>query len=181
MECALTVIGKAYELGRGIEQDEFKAFETYSKAMTICKNSNSKCSCSNGLIAHCYYKGIGVEKNEEMAYDIIKTTVDALGNNSHDYVALLYSYFALNNIEGFDLITSLTLFENIENYSHNIYIIMILKRIYKRLGKHNDVRRMAKMEKKALENTGELNLNYVRKYIKNFNDFYPILNRDFTL
>ncbi|KLI35293.1 hypothetical protein SZ50_04265 [Brachyspira hyodysenteriae] len=181
LECALTVIGKAYELGRGIEQDDFKAFEIYSKAMTICKNSNSKCSCSNGLTAHCYYKGIGVEKNEEMAYDIIKKTVDALGNNSHDYVALLYSYFALNNVEGFDLVTSLTLFENIENYSHNIYIIMTLKRIYKKLGKYNDVRRMAKMEKKALENTGELNLNYIRKYIKNFNNFYPILNRDFTL
>lgn len=122
-----------------------------------------------------------MKKNEEMAYEIIKRTVDNLGKYSHDHVALLYSYFALNNIEGFDLIKSLTLFENIDQHSNNLYIIMTLKRIYKKLGRKYDVKRMSKMEIKALENTGELNLNYLRKYIKNFNNFYPILNNNFTL
>ena len=181
LECALTIIGKAYEIGRGANKDYNKAFEMYNKAREICEKSNSKCSCSNGLTAHCYYKGIGVEKNEEMAYEIIKRTVDNLGKYSHDHVALLYSYFALNNIEGFDLIKSLTLFENIDQHSNNLYIIMTLKRIYKKLGRKYDVKRMSKMEIKALENTGELNLNYLRKYIKNFNNFYPILNNNFTL
>lgn len=179
LECALTIIGKAYELGRGIKQNNDKAFEMYYKAKEISEINNSKCSCSYGLMAHCYYKGIGVEKNEKMAFDIIKNTANTFGKDSHDYVALLYSYFALNNVEGFYLHKSLTLFENIEQYSNNLYIIMTLKRIYKKLGRYNDVKRMSKMENKALENTGELNLNYLRKYIKKFNDFYPILNFTF--
>lgn len=175
LECALTIIGKSYEIGRGAKQDCNKAFEIYNKAKEICEKRNLKCSCSNAMTAHCYYKGIGVQKNEEEAFNIIRKTADTLGKDSHDYVSLLYSYFALNNIKGFDLFKSLTLFENIEQHSHNIYIIMTLKRIYKKLGRHYDVKRMSKMEIKALENTGELNLSYLRKYIKNFNNFYPIL------
>ncbi|WP_300712001.1 hypothetical protein [uncultured Brachyspira sp.] len=175
LECALTIIGKSYEIGRGAKQDYNKAFEIYNKAKEICEKRNLKCSCSNAMTAHCYYKGIGVQKNEEEAFNIIRKTADTFGKDSHDYVSLLYSYFALNNIKGFDLFKSLTLFENIEQHSHNIYIIMTLKRIYKKLGRHYDVKRMSKMEIKALENTGELNLSYLRKYIKNFNNFYPIL------
>ncbi|WP_300703521.1 hypothetical protein, partial [uncultured Brachyspira sp.] len=160
LECALTIIGKSYEIGRGAKQDYNKAFEIYNKAKEICEKRNLKCSCSNAMTAHCYYKGIGVQKNEEEAFNIIRKTADTFGKDSHDYVSLLYSYFALNNIKGFDLFKSLTLFENIEQHSHNIYIIMTLKRIYKKLGRHYDVKRMSKMEIKALENTGELNLSY---------------------
>lgn len=177
LECALTITGRAYELGRGLEQDYNKAFETYSKAREISEKNHSRCSCANALTAHCYYKGIGVEKNEKAAFDIIIKTIDDFGKDCHNYAALLYSYFALNNVEGFDIYKSLTLFDNIESKKNNIYIIMTLKRIYKKLGKNHDVKRMAKLENKSLESTGELNLNYLRSYIKKFNDFYPILNR----
>lgn len=181
LECALIIIGKAYELGRGLEQNNNKAFEMYIKAKKLCCINNSKCSCYAGLTAHCYYKGIGVKKNENKAFSIIKKYADIFGKDLHEHAALLYSYFALNNIEGFNLFKALTLFENIEQYSSNVYIIMTLKRIYKKLGRNYDVKRMSKMENKALGNTGELNLNYLKKYIKNFNNFYPILSRDFNL
>ncbi|ADG71354.1 tetratricopeptide repeat protein [Brachyspira murdochii] len=179
LECALTIIGKGYELGRGIEKNPNKAFEMYYKASELSDINNSKCSCAKGLTAHCYYKGIGVEKNERMAFDIVNKTAMSKGKDSHDHIALLYSYFALNNIKGFDLITALSLFDTIESHANNLYIIMTLKRIYKKLGRKLDVKRMEKMEKNASEVTGELNMSYLRKYIKKFNDFYPILT--FTL
>ena len=179
LECALTVTGKAYELGRGMERNPDKAFEMYYKAKEIAEINNSKCSCAKGLVAHCYYKGIGVEKNESIAFNIVKNTVNEKGKDAHDHIALLYSYFALNNIEGFDLVRALSLFDNIELCANNLYIIMILKRIYKKLGRYYDVKRLSKMENNALKVTGELNLSYLRKYIKKFNDFYPILS--FTL
>lgn len=151
----------------------------YYKASELSDINNSKCSCAKGLTAHCYYKGIGVEKNERMAFDIVNKTAMSKGKDSHDHIALLYSYFALNNIKGFDLITALSLFDTIESHANNLYIIMTLKRIYKKLGRKLDVKRMEKMEKNASEVTGELNMSYLRKYIKKFNDFYPILT--FTL
>ena len=179
LECALTIIGKGYELGRGIEKNSNKAFEMYYKACELSDINNSKCSCAKGLTAHCYYKGIGVEKNESIAFDIVNKTAMSKGKDSHDHIALLYSYFALNNIKGFDLITALSLFDSIESHANNLYIIMTLKRIYKKLGRKYDVKRMEKMEKNAVMVTGELNMSYLRKYIKKFNDFYPILT--FTL
>ncbi|MEI0567501.1 CDC27 family protein [Brachyspira pulli] len=174
LECALTVMGKGHELGRGIERDDKKAFETYCKAKEIADKNNSKCSCASGLVAHCYYNGIGVDKDENKAFEIVKDIANKKGKDSHDHIALLYAYFALKNIEGFDLKEALILFENADY--NNLYIVMTLKRIYKRLGFHYDVKRMSKMENKAIELAGELNMSYLRKYIRKFNDFYPILN-----
>ena len=173
-ECSLSIIGRAYELGRGVEQDSNKAFEIYYKAKELADMNNSKCSCGKGLLAHCYYNGIGVEKNEKEAFKIIKETAEFLGSESDINVALLYSYFALNNIEGFDLITSLSLFDC--NDTKKLCVAMMLKRIYKKLNMPHDVRKMSKMEINALENTGELNLSYLRKHIKKFDNFYPILH-----
>ncbi|MEI0607274.1 tetratricopeptide repeat protein [Brachyspira pulli] len=174
LECALIVMGKGHELGRGIERDDKKAFEIYCKAKEIADKNNSKCSCASGLVAHCYYNGIGVEKDENKAFEIVKDIAKKKGRDSHDHIALLYSYFALKNIEGFDLKEALILFENADY--NNLYIVMTLKRIYKRLGFHYDAKRMSKMENKAMELVGELNMSYLRKYIRKFNDFYPILN-----
>lgn len=62
LECAYIIMGRGYELGRGVEKNENKAFEIYFKANEIAKINNSKCSCSKAALAHCYYNGIGVEK-----------------------------------------------------------------------------------------------------------------------
>ena len=173
-ECPLVIVGKAYELGRGVERDVNKAFEIYYKAKEIEDINNSKCSCAKGMLAHCYYKGIGVQKNEKIALEIIKETAESKGNESDINVALLYSYFALNKFDGFDLFTSLLLFDGID--VKKLGVIMTLKRIYKKLNMPHDVKRMSKMEINALENTGELNMNYLRKHIKKFDNFYPIIH-----
>ena len=174
LECAYIIMGRGYELGRGVEKNENKAFEIYFKANEIAKINNSKCSCSKAALAHCYYNGIGVEKNQSKALNIVKKIAETRGRFSHSHIALLYSYFALNNFEGFDLKKALSLFNQTLPHYSDLSVVMTLKRLYKKLGRNKDVKRMIKIEAETLKRTGEFNLNYLRNYIKNFKNFYPI-------
>ena len=174
LECAYIIIGRGYELGRGVEKNENKAFEIYCKANEIAKINNSKYSCSKAALAHCYYNGIGVEKNQVKALSIVKKIAETRGRFSHSHIALLYSYFALNNFEGFDFKKALSLFNQTLPHYSDLSVVMTLKRLYKKLGRNKDVKRMIKIEAETLKRTGEFNLNYLRNYIKNFKNFYPI-------
>lgn len=174
LECAYIIMGRGYELGRGVEKNENKAFEIYFKANEIAKINNSKYSCSKAALAHCYYNGIGVEKNQSKALSIVKKIAETRGRFSHSHIALLYSYFALNNFEGFDLKKALSLFNQTSPHYSDLSVVMTLKRLYKKLGRNKDVKRMIKIEAETLKRTGEFNLNYLRNYIKNFKNFYPI-------
>lgn len=174
LECAYIIIGRGYELGRGVEKNENKAFEIYCKANEIAKINNSKYSCSKAALAHCYYNGIGVEKNQAKALSIVKKIAETRGRFSHSHIALLYSYFALNNFEGFDFKKALSLFNQTLPHYSDLSVVMTLKRLYKKLGRNKDVKRMIKIEAETLKRTGEFNLNYLRNYIKNFKNFYPI-------
>ena len=174
LECAYIIMGRGYELGRGVEKNENKAFEIYFKANEIAKINNSKCSCSKAALAHCYYNGIGVKKNQSKALSIVKKIAETRGGFSHSHIALLYSYFALNNFEGFDLKKALSLFNQTLPHYSDLSVVMTLKRLYKKLGRNKDVKRMIKIEAETLKRTGEFNLNYLRNYIKNFKNFYPI-------
>ena len=174
LECAYIIMGRGYELGRGVEKNENKAFEIYFKANEIAKINNSKCSCSKAALAHSYYNGIGVKKNQSKALSIVKKIAETRGRFSHSHIALLYSYFALNNFEGFDLKKALSLFNQTLPHYSDLSVVMTLKRLYKKLGRNKDVKRMIKIEAETLKRTGEFNLNYLRNYIKNFKNFYPI-------
>lgn len=174
LECGYIIMGRGYELGRGVEKNENKAFEIYCKANEIAKINNSKYSCSKAALAHCYYNGIGVKKNQSKALSIVKKIAETRGRFSHSYIALLYSYFALNNFEGFDLKKALSLFNQTLPHYSDLSVVMTLKRLYKKLGRNKDVKRMIKIEAETLKRTGEFNLNYLRNYIKNFKNFYPI-------
>lgn len=174
LECAYIIMGRGYELGRGVEKNENKAFEIYFKANEIAKINNSKYSCSKAALAHCYYNGIGVKKNQSKALSIVKKIAETRGRFSHSHIALLYSYFALNNFEGFDLKKALSLFNQTLTHYSDLSVVMTLKRLYKKLGRNKDVKRMIKIEAETLKRTGEFNLNYLRNYIKNFKNFYPI-------
>ena len=165
LECAYIIMGRGYELGRGVEKNENKAFEIYCKANEIAKINNSKCSCSKAALAHCYYNGIGVKKNQSKALSIVKKIAETRGRFSHSHIALLYSYFALNNFEGFDLKKALSLFNQTLPHYSDLSVVMTLKRLYKKLGRNKDVKRMIKIEAETLKRTGEFNLNYLRNYI----------------
>lgn len=169
------ILGRAYELGRGIEKNEDKAFEIYYKSNEIAKMNNYHSSCSKAALAHCYYNGIGVTKNEALALELIKDAVDNYSENCHDYVLLLYAYFALTNKDGFSLEKAASVFDEDITYHNSLSFIMTFKRVYKKLGNSSMVKKLSSIEKETLKNTGEFNLNYLRKYIKNYNEYYPIV------
>ncbi|AFR69446.1 tetratricopeptide repeat protein [Brachyspira pilosicoli] len=169
------ILGRAYELGRGIEKNEDKAFEIYYKSNEIAKMNNYHSSCSKAALAHCYYNGIGVNKNEALALELIKDAVDNYRENCHDYVLLLYAYFALTNKDGFSLEKAASVFDEDITYHNSLSFIMTFKRVYKKLGNSSMVKKLSSIEKETLKNTGEFNLNYLRKYIKNYNEYYPIV------
>lgn len=169
------ILGRAYELGRGIEKNEDKAFEIYYKSNEIAKMNNYHSSCSKAALAHCYYNGIGVTKNEALALELIKDAVDNYSENCHDYVLLLYAYFALTNKDGFSLEKAASVFDEDITYYNSLSFIMTFKRVYKKLGNSSMVKKLSSIEKETLKNTGEFNLNYLRKYIKNYNEYYPIV------
>ena len=169
------ILGRAYELGRGIEKNEDKAFEIYYKSNEIAKMNNYHSSCSKAALAHCYYNGIGVNKNEALALELIKDAVDNYSENCHDYVLLLYAYFALTNKDGFSLEKAASVFDEDITYHNSLSFIMTFKRVYKKLGNSSMVKKLSSIEKETLKNTGEFNLNYLRKYIKNYNEYYPIV------
>lgn len=169
------ILGRAYELGRGIEKNEDKAFEIYYKSNEIAKMNNYHSSCSKAALAHCYYNGIGVTKNEALALELIKDAVDNYRENCHDYVLLLYAYFALTNKDGFSLEKAAFVFDKDITYHNSLSFIMTFKRVYKKLGNSSMVKKLSSIEKETLKNTGEFNLNYLRKYIKNYNEYYPIV------
>lgn len=169
------ILGRAYELGRGIEKNEDKAFEIYYKSNEIAKMNNYHSSCSKAALAHCYYNGIGVTKNEDLALELIKDAVDNYSENCHDYVLLLYAYFALTNKDGFSLEKAASVFDEDITYHNSLSFIMTFKRVYKKLGNSSMVKKLSSIEKETLKNTGEFNLNYLRKYIKNYNEYYPIV------
>ena len=174
-EPSYIIIGRAYELGRGVEKNEDKAFEIYYKANEISKMNNYHSSCSKAALSHCYYNGIGVEKNESLALSLIKNAVDFYSENCHDYVLLLYAYFALIGKEGFSLEKADSVFDKNIIYHNSLSFIMTFKRVYKRLGNSAMVKKLSSIEKETLKNTGEFNLSYLRKYIKNYNQYYPIV------
>ncbi|MEI0595990.1 hypothetical protein [Brachyspira pilosicoli] len=169
------ILGRAYELGRGIEKNEDKAFEIYYKSNEIAKMNNYHSSCSKAALAHCYYNGIGVNKNQALALELIKDAVDNYSENCHDYVLLLYAYFALTNKDGFSLEKAASVFDEDITYHNSLSFIMTFKRVYKKLGNSSMVKKLSSIEKETLKNTGEFNLNYLRKYIKNYNEYYPIV------
>ena len=174
-EPSYIILGRAYELGRGIEKNEDKAFEIYYKSNEIAKMNNYHSSCSKAALSHCYYNGIGVNKNEALALELIKNAVDNYSENCHDYVLLLYAYFALTCKEGFSLEKAASIFDEDITYHNSLSFIMTFKRVYKKLGNSSMVKKLAGIEKETLKNTGEFNLNYLRKYIKNYNEYYPIV------
>ena len=174
-EPSYIILGRAYELGRGIEKNEDKAFEIYYKSNEIAKMNNYHSSCSKAALSHCYYNGIGVNKNEALALELIKNAVDNYSENCHDYVLLLYAYFALTCKDGFSLEKAASIFDEGITYHNSLSFIMTFKRVYKKLGNSSMVKKLAGIEKETLKNTGEFNLNYLRKYIKNYNEYYPIV------
>ena len=180
LDFVYALLGMCYEYGRGVIKDTNKAFEIYYKWDRYIELHNSKSTILKGMLAHCYYNGIGVEHNEALAFEIVKNAVERRGKNCDTSLILLYSYFALMGYEGFTLSRALLLFNENLPYYKDLATIMILKRLYKKLGKKKELKIATKKELDTIKNTGSFLLSYYSPYLKNFNIFYPLIleNKD---
>lgn len=175
VSCPLTLIGHAYELGRGVEHNEKKAFKYYEKAYNIAKKNNSFCTCANAALAHSYFMGIGVAKDENKAIDIVLSVIKEKGKDSNNDIMLLYAYFALNNYEGFDMNKALELLENEMPYPSNVFLPMMLKRLYKKLKKQEKQEEIENIIEETLKRGTGIYDEQAKKYLDNFDIFYPML------
>ena len=171
--CMCSTMGKFYEF----KQDFNNAFKHYNEAFKIYNNQPyNPCNCSVGYLAHCYYKGIGVEQDIVKAKDFILSGIYAMGKNSSNSVIYLYAYFALKGFEDFDLKLAKELLSSthtFDRYEVSKYVML------------NQINRKLNVKDKELEITTKRCLKYLtveaKKYYKDnikLEVSYPYL-RDF--
>lgn len=129
--CMGSTMGKFYEL----KQDYKLAFEHYEKSFALySKQLYNPCNCSVGYLAHCYYKGIGVEQNISKAKSLILDGINKMGKNSSNSVIYLYAHFALKGFEDFDLSKAKELLSSTHTFDrYEISKFIMLKQLNKRL------------------------------------------------
>ncbi len=176
LDVAYALLGMCYELGRGVSKDENKAFEIYYRWDRYIEINNSKSTVLKGMLAHCYYNGIGVNCDRDIAFNIVRSAVYKRGKNCDISIILLYSYFALMGYDGFVISRALLLFNENLPYYRDLATIMMIKRLYKTLNKKKELKLAIKKEISTIKNTGEFSLLYFRPYLKNFNIFYPFIS-----
>lgn len=98
--CILTIYGRSIEfMGNALG-----AFEQYKKAYEIYKKEiHMTCNCANGYLAYSYLNGIGTNKNEELAKELIIEGINKDGMLSAGLVIYHYAYFALLGDSRFSL------------------------------------------------------------------------------
>ena len=80
------------------------AFEQYKKAYEIYKKEiHMTCNCANGYLAYSYLNGIGTNKDEELAKELIIEGINKDGMLSAGLVIYHYAYFALLGDSRFSL------------------------------------------------------------------------------
>ena len=171
--CMCSTMGKFYEFKR-----EFgAAFKYYNDAFNIySKQQFNPCNCSVGYLAHAYYKGLGVEQNEDKAKELIFEGIKKMGKNSSNSVIYLYAYFALKEESGFDLNFAKELLSSTHTFDrYEISKFVMLKQINNKLNvvdKNLDI--LIKQSLKYLSNDAK---KYYKENIKKELS-YPYL-RDF--
>lgn len=171
--CMCSTMGKFYEF----KQDFNNAFKHYNEAFKIYNNQPfNPCNCSVGYLAHCYYKGVGVEQNITKAKDLVLSGIYSMGKNSSNSVIYLYAYFALNDEKDFDLIKAKELLSSthtFDRYEVSKYVML------------NQINRKLNINDKELEIATKRCLKYLTKDAKKYykdniklDKSYPYL-RDF--
>ena len=169
--CMIATYARLLELTNQPEQ----AFIHYNKAyIAECNEIMPACNCAHGYLAHAYINGIGTQKSITEAQKLIKEGISIAKDCSSNIVIYLYTYFALQNIEGFDLNTAKTYLEG--KYPFCRYEItrpMMLKLIYNKIGLPTD--ELNKIIKESIKYGEKSN----KKYYKENKDktlIYPSIN-----
>lgn len=124
------VLGRYFEFGLGVETDESKAADYYTKA--VLKDGNDDALIALGLL---YLQGRGVEKNEEFAYNLFLRAAKQGNPIARLYVGRCY-------MDGIyvpaDIDEAIKWYELSAN-GHLVDAYWILDKIYKERGEYNKV------------------------------------------
>ena len=83
---AIFEVAKAYYLGRGVNEDNDKAFELFSKVASL----DPGFADVYAFIGRCYEKGWGTTQNLKKAFDSYSTGADLGSAGCYYYLAKLY-------------------------------------------------------------------------------------------
>lgn len=160
--CMCSTMGKFYEF----KKDFTKAFNHYNQAFTIYSKENyNPCNCSVGYLAHCYYKGIGVNQDITKAKELIQSGITKMGKNSSNSVIYLYAHFALMGYDGFDLLTAKELLSSTHTFDrYEISRLIMIKQINAKLKIYD--KSIDLLIKKSLKYASKDAVAYYKKNIK---------------
>ena len=170
--CLKTTMGRYYEKSKNNTE---KIFTTYSEAYKeYTLDEDASCNCAAGYLAHAYLNGIGTKIDIDKAKELIIEAYKKRGIYSSNIVIYLYTYFALQNMEGFDKTEALKCLETTYPfYRYELTRYMYLVKIKKAL--HMDYSCDEQMIKKCLKYSSK----EVKKYYKenkNKDICYPCFN-----
>ncbi|CAB4393334.1 unnamed protein product [Rhizophagus irregularis] len=81
---ALYKLGESYELGKGVNISEIKAFYYYKQA------AKSGCIYGKYKLAHYFLHGIIVDCDEKKAHNLYKEAAEGGNNDAHEILSALY-------------------------------------------------------------------------------------------
>ena len=92
--CALGLLGRAYELGFGLERDEAEAVRLYRRAEDVSR-ARGGCSCFQERLVHAYRLGLGVKKSLENSFGLAKSAVENSPAEISDCLIMYYAFLSL--------------------------------------------------------------------------------------
>lgn len=135
VSCMQAMMGRFHEFTKNYEE----MINYYQFAHQAYLNDEYKtCNCSEGYLAHAYINGIGVLKDEEKASKLILNAINDLGGYSSGIVIYLYTFFALKNVEGFNLEYAEELLNKTHAFKrYEITRYILLKQVLNKLNKNS--------------------------------------------
>ena len=130
--CIKTITGRFYEVAK---KDYDKAFAYYKEAYEMYqKDPFPSCYCPVAYMSYALYFGIGTEKDEEKALEMLSDIINKYGKLNSNIAIYYYTYFALKEIPNFSLEKAFECLKSIYPfYRYEITRFVYLDRVCKKL------------------------------------------------
>ncbi len=164
--CAVGLLGRAFELGLGVGQDEAEAVRLFRKAEDISR-ARGGCSCFQERLIHAYRHGIGVKKSPENALGLAKAAVESSLEEVSDCLIMYYAFLSLESECGEDTLFSLkTMLRGVlRRDPHEITARHLLYITLCRLGERRAASRCLSQLSEEIESSRSISAALVKKRI----------------
>lgn len=175
--CSLILVGRYEEI---VQHDYKKAFKIYKDTYEMIYDyHNDYCNCASAFYAHALYNNFNDEsdltKSQEEAYAVIKREIKKKRYFNSSNVHYLYAYYALKNIEGFNITEAIKMLEiSLTECAFDLDNLYLLYKTYSLINDEKSVY-YRNLFNDSINKTNELQRKY---YLSKLNDdlIYPFLN-----